>query len=288
MKKMTLLMCALMLACGDPEGADLNEFAAAGDGSGKAEVPAAQTGTYAFDCDTFVGGIEDLPIEITVSPNDPFVQGDVSQVTLSGSITLDQDTVEGIASRGVDIVDITDSGIVVRVSGGTPVEVDLPGPTINGFDLLADTDGDGRSGPHSFQVGPVTADIVSGSGGIIGFAIDIDSIRLSIAGVPIIGSLTIPDFCDERALDGDTITFAIENEGGGPGGAGGDAGGGGDTGGSGGDGGPGGAGGSDDGGQGGADGGNDRACDRDRLFDDGKVFNGRLRERICLFLNRRR
>ncbi|MEM7137859.1 MAG: hypothetical protein AAF500_14840 [Myxococcota bacterium] len=282
MKRTNVLLCLLVLGCGDAGGFDV------ADGGEPKAIPEPVTGIYEFDCDTIVGGIQDLPISILVAPTDELVEGVPTTVTLSGSITLDETTVAGIADRGVDFVDINDSGIMVRVTGGGLGDVDLPGPVIPNFDFLADTDGNGLSGPHTFEVGPVDVDVIPNAD-TVAFGIDIDSLRLSLGGVPIIGSLNIPDFCTSRRLDGAPIAFPVDAPGG-TGGAGGSAGVGGEpgTGGVGGDPGTGGTPGT--GGVGGTGGAEPPAddCDRDRIFDNGRFFNGRFRQRLCEFLRSRR
>ena len=219
--------------------------------------------TYLFDCETFVGGLDDLLLDVTVTPFEAFASGLPNSVTLSGSITLTEPIVEGIAGF-VEVVDIEGSVVNVSIAGAEPVQISLPGDDFEGFDFTFDTDGNGIPGPFVFDVGPVIADITPTQGSQVSFALNVDSLNLSIAGIPLLGSIDIPDFCSSRNIDGQPIVYAVGGDGGGTGGAGG------------GDGGSGGSGGSA-----GDDGGSDVDCDRDRLFDDGKIFNGSFRQRIC-------
>ena len=90
----------------DDNADDASDAPEPGDEQDEQEDAEPKSTTYLFDCETFVGGLDDLLLDVTVTPFEAFASGLPNSVTLSGSITLTEPIVEGIAGFvevGVDM-----------------------------------------------------------------------------------------------------------------------------------------------------------------------------------------
>ena len=176
-------------------------------GSGGAPLsPDAQSATFTLSCEVVPIELR-IPFDFTVSPDRAYTENGTSEVMLSASMTIDEQTVSALLGSNIDDIDISSGTIGVDLLGATPerIETSLVDTPINDFDLAVDTDDNGVLGPHRFEFETVTATTtVAPSANDVTF-------RLTFGGISIVlGDFSIPEDCLSPSLVGQPAGFPVQ------------------------------------------------------------------------------
>jgi len=224
---LTISSLIAVAACGDSSSGPVGGMGGTGDadgnaGTGGAASNAGTGGTGATDstkgfsvydatCDVDFVALT-LPLILNVELAEEFTTGATIDTTVSGSATLDEDTVELVNSLGATSVTIESADITTTVTGAASpagISTRLPN-TPTDIDLTADPDNNGRPGPFTFELEPITVPVIhDGTSEWVDFGLDDAGFDLLITNVPILETLAVPDDCvgEGTGITGQPVSF---------------------------------------------------------------------------------
>ena len=173
-------------------------------GAGTGPIPPEQTSEHALSCT--IGDLTlEIPIELTYTPDRPFIAGARVNLDFSATVTFDEAFSAAIIDAGVSKIDIMVIDVASSVSGAIPAsfETSLAGG-INDFDLTIDTNDNGAPGPQSLELRTVTTTLLMDQ--------DADQVLLGL-GLDglffMLGDFEIPIDCVEPTLIGFAASFDV-------------------------------------------------------------------------------
>ncbi|KPK15134.1 MAG: hypothetical protein AMJ62_10330 [Myxococcales bacterium SG8_38] len=199
-----VLLLGAVTACGEANGGLMGTGGTGGAGGDGGDPLSKQT-DYLLSC-TIDTLLLELPIELVYALDRPYVAGASSELTFSAAVTFSEDSAVAFVDAGFRNVDIISLEVATSVEGATPdvLQASLASAPINDFDLEADTDRNGRPGPHRLELEPITTTSSAEQGA------DQVELRLTMDQISLVlGDFEVPVECLAPTLVGFSVRFAV-------------------------------------------------------------------------------